>query len=83
MNSDEIRLLIEQGISDCQATVDGDGRHFQAVLVSDAFAGLGPVKRHQLVYRALGNKMESEIHALSIQAFTPVEWEQQRGLKVL
>lgn len=74
MNSGEIRRLIESGLPHCTATVEGDGMHFQAIVVSQGFEGLTPLKRHQLVYAALGSRMGSEIHALSIQAYTPEEW---------
>ena len=51
-----------------------DGRgHFRVRIVSEAFAGLRPIQRHQLVYRALGEMMSTDIHALSIAAFTPTE----------
>lgn len=51
-----------------------DGRgHFRVALVSEQFAGLSKVQRHQLVYRALGTLMQSDIHALGIQALTPDE----------
>ena len=54
--------------------VDGDGQHFDAVVVSTAFAGKNRVQRHQLVYQTLGERMRDEIHALSIKTFTPEEW---------
>lgn len=51
-----------------------DGRgHFRVHVVSDAFAGLKPLQRHQLVYRSLGDMMQTDIHALSIIALTPAE----------
>jgi BolA family transcriptional regulator, general stress-responsive regulator len=51
-----------------------DGRgHFRVRVVSPAFAGLRPLQRHQLVYKALGEMMQTDIHALSIAAFTPDE----------
>lgn len=51
-----------------------DGRgHFRLRIVSDAFAGLRPLQRHQLVYRSLGELMRTDIHALSITALTPEE----------
>jgi BolA family transcriptional regulator, general stress-responsive regulator len=51
-----------------------DGRgHFRARIVSAAFAGLRPLQRHQLVYRALDELMRTDIHALSITALTPEE----------
>jgi acid stress-induced BolA-like protein IbaG/YrbA len=54
--------------------VAGDGHHFEAVIVSPVFRGKSRVQQHQLVYRALGDRMREEIHALSIQTFTPEDW---------
>jgi BolA family transcriptional regulator, general stress-responsive regulator len=51
----------------------GSESHFKAVVVSDAFEGLNAVKRHQTVYRALGDLM-GKIHALALHTYTPVEW---------
>jgi BolA protein len=51
---------------------DGKG-HFRVRIVSDAFTGLRPLQRHQLVYRALDELMKTDIHALSIAAFTREE----------
>lgn len=82
MQVDEIRLMLEQGIVGANVMLDGDGTHFQALIVSDAFAGKTMVQRHQLVYQVLGDKMGGEIHALSIRALTPDEWEKQRDLGV-
>jgi acid stress-induced BolA-like protein IbaG/YrbA len=54
--------------------VEGDGAHFQAVIVSSAFDGKSRVARHQVVYGALGDRMREEIHALSMKTLTPAEW---------
>jgi acid stress-induced BolA-like protein IbaG/YrbA len=54
--------------------VTGDGAHFEAVIVSPEFAGLSRVRQHQLVYKALGDRMREEIHALSMKTFSPDEW---------
>ncbi len=51
-----------------------DGTHFEAVLVSSAFLGKSRVQQHQLVYAALGDRMREEIHALSMQTYTPEQW---------
>ncbi len=60
---------------DCEhVEVAGDGRHFEAVIVSAAFHGKNKVQQHQLVYRALGDRMKEEIHALSMQTYTPDSW---------
>jgi len=53
-----------------------DGSHFEATIVSRLFEGLNRVKQHQMVFNALGDKMKSEIHALSMKTYTPNEWNQ-------
>ncbi|MEM7407732.1 MAG: BolA family protein [Pseudomonadota bacterium] len=51
-----------------------DGRgHFNVLIVSEAFSGKLPLKRHRMVYDALGDAMQTDIHALSIRAYTPDE----------
>ena len=50
------------------------GRHFRAVIVSERFAGLNRVRSQQLVYQAVEEWMGKEIHALSMQTFTPETW---------
>lgn len=77
MTPAEIQELIEDGLPDAAARVSSaDNTHFEAVVVSDAFAGRRPLARHQLVYGCLGPLMGNEIHALSIRAYTTTEWEQ-------
>ena len=71
---EEIRRTIEAGIVCDHVAVDGDGRHFQALIVSAAFTGLSKVRQHQLIYGVLGERMREEIHALSMQTLTPAQW---------
>jgi acid stress-induced BolA-like protein IbaG/YrbA len=60
---------------DCRhVEVAGDGRHFDALVVADAFEGMSRVQRHQRVYAALGDRMREEIHALALTTLTPAEW---------
>ncbi len=74
----EISQLIEQGLPDTRARVaSDDNTHFEAVVVSPQFEGERPLRRHQMVYACLGERMGREIHALSIRAFTPDEWSRQ------
>jgi len=73
---ESIKQGIEAGLACERIEVIGDGQHFQALIVSEAFAGKSRVQRHQLVYRALGDRMREEIHALSMQTFTPEEAKQ-------
>ena len=72
---ESIRQSIEQGMSTEHLSVEGDGRHFEAVVVSAEFAGKSRIQLHQRVYQTLGDRMREEIHALSIRTFTPQEWE--------
>ncbi|MDE2310031.1 MAG: BolA family transcriptional regulator [Betaproteobacteria bacterium] len=75
---ESIKQNIEQGMSTAHLSVTGDGRHFEAVVVSEEFAGKSRVQRHQRVYQTLGDRMREEIHALSVKTFTPQEWENSR-----
>lgn len=74
---EQVKSYIEQGLECEMVRVDGDGHHFEAVIVSPAFRGKSKVQQHQLVYRALGDRMREEIHALSMQTYTPETWMQK------
>jgi acid stress-induced BolA-like protein IbaG/YrbA len=76
---DAIHRYIAEGLTCEHLHVDGDGRHFEAVIVCADFAGKRPVQRHQMVYRVLGDRMREEIHALSMTTLTPDEWAAQRS----
>jgi acid stress-induced BolA-like protein IbaG/YrbA len=80
MSPQEIQALITQGIPGAQAIVEGDdGRHYSATVISERFAGLSPVKKQQLVYATINPQIASgEIHAISLQTFTPADWEQKQ-----
>jgi acid stress-induced BolA-like protein IbaG/YrbA len=74
MKPSDIQALIEAGLPACSAQVQSDDDvHYEAVIVSPAFAGKRPLQRHQMVYEVLGARMGDEIHALSIRALTPEE----------
>lgn len=73
---ESVKRGIEAGLACEHVEVIGDGQHFQATVVSRAFEGKNRVQRHQLVYKALGERMREEIHALSMQTLTPEEWKQ-------
>lgn len=57
----------------------GTKDHYEAVIVAQAFEGLGRVKRHQLVYAALGELMAGPVHALTMQTLSPAEWDAQKA----
>ena len=77
VTSESIQRNIEQGMTHSYLTVNGDGTHFEAVVVSEEFVGKSRIQRHQRVYQTLGDRMRNEIHALSMKTFTPQEWQQQ------
>ncbi len=76
---EDIKGWIEQEIIDCRVEITGDGQHFYAVIVSPVFADYNRVQQHQLVYKALGDRMKEEIHALSMQTMTPEEYAARDG----
>lgn len=71
---DSIKQYIEQGMICELVRVAGDGQHFEAIIVSTEFANKNLVQQHQVVYRALGDRMKAEIHALSMKTYTPEQW---------
>ncbi len=75
VTAESVKAGIEAGLACEHLEVAGDGQHFQALVVSRAFAGRSRVQRHQLVYAALGERMGEEIHALSMRTLTPEEWQ--------
>ncbi len=76
---ESIQKNIEQGMALSHVSVVGDGRHFEAVVVSEEFAGMSRIQRQQRVYKTLGARMDdNEVHALSIKTFTPQEWQEKK-----
>ncbi len=72
MDSKTIEQMIRAGLPDADVRVTGDdGVHFEAVVVSEAFAGKSTLQRHRMVYATLGEKMGREIHALGLRTETP------------
>jgi acid stress-induced BolA-like protein IbaG/YrbA len=79
MAPDEIAKLIEKSLAGAEAHVTTDGMgHYEAVVVSDLFAGKRSVPRHQMVYAALGTRVGNEIHALAVKTFTRSEWAETK-----
>ena len=75
MNADELKALIAAGLPCEHLEVEGDGRHWYALVVSAQFEGKRPIQRHQRVYATLGSRLQSdEVHALSMKTLTPAEW---------
>lgn len=80
MHPETIEALLRAGLPCDHLSVDGDGRHFGAIIVSTEFAGLTRVRRQQRVNAVLKAHFDSgELHALSMQTFTPEEWAAKNG----
>lgn len=80
MHPDQIKELILAGMPCEHLTLDGDGQHFEALVVSAEFVGKNRVQRQQRVYQTLKEKLATgELHALSFKTLTPEEWSAQRG----
>ncbi|CAM4298024.1 BolA family protein [Vreelandella rituensis] len=76
MQPNEVKSLLESRLDGCDVHVQGEGCNFQVVAVGDAFEGLSPVKRQQLVYAALSDEIASgALHAVSIKTYTPAQWQ--------
>jgi acid stress-induced BolA-like protein IbaG/YrbA len=75
MNAEELKSIIAAGLPCEHLTLEGDGRHWYATIVSADFEGRRAVARHQRVYATLGARMQTdEVHALSMKTYTPAEW---------
>ena len=80
MDTQTITDLIQKGLPDAVVHVQGDdGVHFEARIVSPAFAGKLPLARHRMVYATLGALMGREIHALALDTRTPDEHARASG----
>ena len=72
MENEAVAQLIRNGLPGAEVEVTGDGSHFEALVVSDAFDGLTPIKKQRLVMDTVRDQIASgELHALSIKTLTP------------
>ncbi len=76
---ESVERYIREGMPCEHVQVQGDGAHFDAIIVSAEFRGRNRVQQHQVVYRALGDRMREEIHALSMQTLTPEQWAERQS----
>ena len=78
MTADQLQEIIAAGLPCDVCTLEGDGRHWYATVVSAAFEGKRLIQRHQQVYATLGSRLKTdEVHALSMKTYTPAEWAKQ------
>jgi acid stress-induced BolA-like protein IbaG/YrbA len=80
MTAEQLQNIIAAGLQCDHLEVDGDGRHWSALIVASAFEGKRLIQRHQAVYATLGEKIRTdEVHALSMKTYSPIEWAQQNA----
>lgn len=75
---EEIEAKLKLAMSDAQIEVidlTGTRDHYKVIIVSAAFEGKLPIKRHRMVYDALKEEMKGPIHALTLEAYTPAQWD--------
>jgi acid stress-induced BolA-like protein IbaG/YrbA len=78
MTPQQVADIIEAGLGGSHAMVTSDDNvHFEAIVIAPAFVGKKPIQRHQMVYSTLGAAVGNEIHALTLQVFTPDEYSRQ------
>lgn len=81
METSEIKAVLMKALALDEAHVSGDGSHFQVIAVSEQFASMSRVKKQQTIYAPLMEYIsDNRIHALSIKAYTPDEWQRDRKL---
>lgn len=77
MDANTVQNLVNGTIENAQVLVEGAGANYDITVVSDLFDGMRPVGRQQAVYAALSEAIAGgSIHAVTIHAFTPAEWEE-------
>lgn len=80
MNPKTIKNLLENEFTQARVRVDGEGAHFDLVVISEIFAGKNTLQRQKLIYRLLGEYIaQGEIHALTMQTLTPQEYKEKHG----
>ncbi|MBC8346414.1 MAG: BolA/IbaG family iron-sulfur metabolism protein [Candidatus Marinimicrobia bacterium] len=82
MEPDAVKKLIETGIPESKVEVvdtTGTQDHFSAIVISDSFEGLSLVEQHQTVYKAVGDHLTKEIHALQLNTYSPTQWAQNNS----
>lgn len=75
MQPEKIKQLIEAGLPDAKAEVEGDGAHFTAIVICPQFSGKSRIEKQQMVYDTVKPElMDGTLHALSVKTLTPEEW---------
>ncbi|HEY9051421.1 MAG TPA: BolA/IbaG family iron-sulfur metabolism protein [Gammaproteobacteria bacterium] len=76
MTPNDVKALIEKAIPESEAIISGEGCNLSAAVISNAFEGKTMVQEQKMVFAAVNHLIASgDLHALSIKAYTPAEWE--------
>lgn len=79
MENQEIETLLKDKLALAEVYVSGDGSHFQVIAVSDQFEGMSRVKKQQLIYAPLSDKIaDGSVHALTIKTFSEQQWQREK-----
>lgn len=83
MEVTEIKALIENGLPGVEATVTGDGYHYEAIVVGDCFDGVSMVAQQKMVYATLNEHITSgAIHAITLKTYTPAQWKKANQFQI-
>jgi len=83
MQDSEIKTLIEQGLPGVEATVRGDGSHYEAIVVGECFDGKSMLQQQKMVYATINQHITSgAIHAMSIKTYTPAQWAKAQQFNI-
>jgi stress-induced morphogen len=80
MTPSELKDALQKAFPDADIEITdltGTQDHYQALIVSDAFAGKGRIQQHRLVYAALGDAMKGPVHALALQTYGKEDWKKR------
>ncbi|OBT17409.1 BolA family transcriptional regulator [Vibrio sp. UCD-FRSSP16_10] len=84
MDSTQVKKLLDDALQLEEIQVKGEGSHFEVIAVDATFDGMSRVKKQQFIYAPLTEYIKTnEIHALSIKAYTPEEWQRDKKLMSL
>ncbi len=80
MDAAAVTALLQAHLDNCEVQVRGEGANYDITVIGDLFEGLRPVRKQQLVYAALSDRIaDGSIHAVNIRTFTPEQWREQSG----
>ena len=78
MQAQDVQTLLAEQLEGCQVQVNGEGSHFDILVIGELFEGLSRVRKQQVVYKVINPLIaDGSLHAVNIRTFTPEEWNAQ------